>query len=171
MDFKQKMVYLRPEKGSKARVFGMSPKLEAMLRALPRKNDYVFNNGSFEHFACNFRKQRKRVAAKLKNPKINMITFKTLRHWKANMEYHKTRDIIHVMQILGHKNIKNTLIYTQLAKFEGEDEFICKVAKTPDEISKLIEDGFEYVCEHDSLKFFRKRKRVEGVHQRHINGF
>jgi len=26
------------------------------------------------------------------------------------------------------------------------------------EISKLIEAGFEYVCEQDGLKFFRKRK-------------
>ena len=32
------------------------------------------------------------------------------------------------------------------------------------EISQLIELGFEYVCEQDGLKFFRKRKEVSGVH-------
>ncbi|MEM3713358.1 MAG: tyrosine-type recombinase/integrase [Nitrososphaeria archaeon] len=37
IDFEQKMIYVRPEKGSKARAFRMSPKLEAMLKALPRK--------------------------------------------------------------------------------------------------------------------------------------
>mgnify|MGYP000220982255 CR=1 FL=1 len=73
------------------------------------------------------------------------------------MEYAKTKDILHVMNMLGHKNIKNTLIYTQLVKFES-DKYICKVAKTPKEISELIEAGFEYVCEQDGLKFFRKRK-------------
>ncbi|MEM1514753.1 MAG: tyrosine-type recombinase/integrase, partial [Candidatus Bathyarchaeia archaeon] len=157
IDFEQKMVYVRPEKGSKARVFRMSPKLEAMLRALPRKNDYVFNNGSLEHFACNFRKQRRRIAAKLKNPRINMISFKTLRHWKATMEYYKTRDILYVMEILGHKQIQNTLKYTHLVRFDS-DEYTCRVAETPEDITQLIEAGFEYVCEHRGLKFFRKRK-------------
>ena len=46
----------------------------------------------------------------------------------------------------------------QLVKFENCDEYFCKVAKTLDEIAKLIEVEFEYVCEHDGLKFFRKRK-------------
>ena len=48
----------------------------------------------------------------------NQITFKTFRHFKATMEYHRTKDIIHVMRLLGHKNIKNTLVYTQLVHFK-----------------------------------------------------
>ncbi|MGD0977760.1 MAG: methyltransferase domain-containing protein [Candidatus Bathyarchaeia archaeon] len=47
------------------------------------------------------------------------IHFYTLRHWKATMEYHRTKDILYVMKLLGHKNIANTLIYTQLVEFEG----------------------------------------------------
>ena len=43
-------------------------------------------------------------------------------------------------------------------KEQKNDEFICKIAKTLKEISQLIELGFEYVCEQDGLKFFRKRK-------------
>jgi hypothetical protein len=75
------------------------------------------------------------------------------------MEYHKTKDILYVMKILGHRNIKNTLIYTQLAKFrEEEDDYICKVARTPDEIQELIETGFGYICDLEGLKFFKKRK-------------
>ncbi len=74
------------------------------------------------------------------------------------MEYYKTKDILHVMNILGHKRIQNTLKYTQLTKFDEVDEFICKVAKTQKEIKNLIEIGFEYICEQDGLKFFRKRK-------------
>ena len=73
------------------------------------------------------------------------------------MEYHKTKDILHVMRLLGHKNIKNTLIYTQLMEFK-EDEFVCKVAKTIQEASSLIENGFEFICKFDGAKLFRKRK-------------
>ena len=57
------------------------------------------------------------VAAKLNNLTINRITFKTLRHYKGTMEYHRTKDILHVMEVLGHKNIKNTLVYTHLVNF------------------------------------------------------
>ena len=74
------------------------------------------------------------------------------------MKYAKIRDILYVMKMLGHKSIKNTLIYTQLIKGTEEDEFICKIARTPKGMSQLIELGFKYVCEQDGLKFFRKRK-------------
>jgi len=61
------------------------------------------------------------------------------------------------MQLLGHKNIKNTLIYTQLIDIKNDD-YVCKVAKSLTEASQLIEAGFEYVTEMDNVKLFRKRK-------------
>jgi len=99
-----------------------------------------------------------RAAHKLGNPRLLQVHFHTLRHWKGTMEYHKTKDILHVMQVLGHREIKNTLLYTQLIKFEEEDEFICKVARKPDEVQELIEAGFEYVLQKEGLAYFRKRK-------------
>jgi site-specific recombinase XerD len=36
------------------------------------------------------------------------------------MEYHRAKDILHVMQLLGHKSIKNTLIYTHTSKLVRE---------------------------------------------------
>jgi hypothetical protein len=63
------------------------------------------------------------------------------------------------MQMLGHSNFKNILQYTQPAKLRVEDdEFVCKVAKTPSQVQELIENGFEYICDMDDLKFFKKRK-------------
>ena len=62
------------------------------------------------------------------------------------------------MRLLGHKSIKNTLVYTQLIDFPEDDEFVCKVATTVQEASQLIENGFEYVCAMDDAKLFRKRK-------------
>ena len=32
------------------------------------------------------------------------------RHWKATMEYAKTKDILYLMKMLGHKDIKTTLM-------------------------------------------------------------
>jgi hypothetical protein len=61
------------------------------------------------------------------------------------------------MQLLGHRSIKNTLVYTHLVSFEG-DEFICKIARSVDEATALVESGFDYVSEIDGVQLFRKRK-------------
>jgi hypothetical protein len=76
------------------------------------------------------------------------------------MACHKTNDILHVMQVLGHKNIKNTLIYMQLADelFRDQQEYVSKVAKTERDACALIETGFEYICDFEEAKLFRKRK-------------
>jgi len=74
------------------------------------------------------------------------------------MEYHKTRDILHVKYILGHKRIENTLVYTHLVDF-GSDEYASKVAKNADEACQLVEAGYDYVCNTaDGYSIFRKRK-------------
>ena len=146
-----------PEKGSNPRMFKVSCKLSAMLNNLPRKNDYVFGKQKPRSIAVHLRIVRMRLAKKLQNPRLNHIHFHTLRHWKATVEYHKTRDLLHVMQMLGHRDIKNILIYTHLIEFEG-DEFHSAVAKTTEEAKELIETGFEYVCTHQDLLLFRKRK-------------
>jgi hypothetical protein len=61
------------------------------------------------------------------------------------------------MRLLGHKNIKNTLIYTQLVTFQNDD-YTCKIASNIREAAELIEAGYEYVCEMGHQKLFRKRK-------------
>jgi hypothetical protein len=56
-----------------------------------------------------------------------------------------------VKELLGHVNINNTLLYIHLEKalFNVEsDEFHVKTAKTVEEASKLIEVGFDYVCDY-----------------------
>jgi len=89
------------------------------------------------------------------------ITFITLRHWKGTMEYHKTKDILHVKNILGHKAIKSTMIYINLesALFQAKsDEFTVRVARTLDEACQLLEVGFDYVTDMEGAKLFRRRK-------------
>jgi integrase len=145
-----------PEKKGRPRIFKISPKLAAMLNALPKEQ-----TGPFKSCASNiyrdFENQRKTIAKRLQNPRLLRITFHTFRHWKATMEYHKTKDLLHVMQFLGHRNIKNTLVYTQLINFENDD-YHSATASTVQEAAKLIEAGFEYVCTYTDIMLFRKRK-------------
>ena len=130
-----------------------------MLAKIPRESERIFGRyKDLDSITSTFSRYRRKIAHRLANPRLLKITFHTLRHWKATMEYAKTRDILHVMKMLGHKNIQNTLVYTHLVKGLREDEYVCRVASTPHEIQLLIEEGFEYVCEHNGLKFFRKRK-------------
>ena len=74
------------------------------------------------------------------------------------MLYRKTKDILFVKQQMGHKKIETTLVYTQILQFEKDENYTCKVAKTIDEATQLIESGFEYVTEMEGLKLFRKTK-------------
>jgi integrase len=156
-------IMITPEKRSRARQFRGSGSLIVMLTRLPHQFEFVFRNPdvdpteSLEDFSRNFSMQRRRIAEKLQNPRILRISFKTLRHWKATTEYHRTKDILHVMQMLGHKNIQNTLVYTHLVEFHN-DEFVCKTARTVDEARALVENGFDYVSEIDGVQLFRKRK-------------
>jgi len=75
----------------------------------------------------------------------------------TSSEYHGTRDILYVKQLLGHKRIENTMLYMQLITFES-DEYASAVAGNLDEARSLVEADFEYVTEVEGVKFFRKRK-------------
>ena len=62
-----------------------------------------------------------------------------------------------VMRILGQINIQNTLLYTQLFSFQS-DEFYSATTKTVQDTQRLIGAGFEYICEFNDVKIFKKRK-------------
>jgi integrase/recombinase XerD len=158
INLKNKTITLnQPEKYGKPRMFRVSSTLLAMLQALPKNSDFIFE-GSLPVFRATFRKYRTRMTAKLKNPRFKKITFHTFRHWKASTEYHKTKDILHIMEMLGHRDIKTTLIYTQLVTFES-DEYNSSTAKTTKEAKELVEAGFEYICTTpQDVMLFRKRK-------------
>jgi hypothetical protein len=95
----------------------------------------------------NFYQQRKRIARKLNNPRMN--TENRLAH------------VPPLEAVLGHKEIKSTMVYVYIedALFQSNSgEFHVKTAKTIEEAAKLIEVGFEFVHEHNGIMIFRKRK-------------
>jgi len=168
IDVTNRCITVTPAKYSHARKLRITEQTLNMLLASPRKNQYIFSPSGdkerfadeLEHFSRNYCKMRRRIAEKLKNPRIRLISLRIFRHWKATMEYARTKDVLHVKEMLGHKNINNTLKYIHLANAitEQQSDYVSKVAKTVKEACDLVESGFEYVTEVDEVKIFRKRK-------------
>ena len=161
IDFETGNVRITPEKGSNPRILRISSKTFAMLNNIPRISEWVFGLGRLYMIRRTYQRQRKKLAYKLGNPRLNQIKFHTFRHWKGTILYHQTHDIYYVMRFLGHKNINNTMIYIQLEEAlfnEENEEYVCKVAATLEETKQLIEAGFEHVCDFNGNKVFRKRK-------------
>ena len=110
----------------------------------------------------NFDMQRRRKTNEFKNPRLEKVTFTSIRHWKATIEYHKTKDILHVKQLLGHKSIKNTMIYIDIERAlygsEQNAEYVSRAATSVKGARTFVEAGFDYVIDMNGYRLFRKRK-------------
>ncbi|MBS7620603.1 tyrosine-type recombinase/integrase [Candidatus Bathyarchaeota archaeon] len=159
-DPERRTLRIHPEKGSNPRILPISEKLAGMLNNLPKNSEYIFNPNT-KALRAAFNIQRRKAAIKLNNPRLQKITFHTLRHWKGTMEYHKTKDPWHVKKVLGHKSLQSTEVYINIeqAIFEvTNDEYHVRVAHDLKEACALLEAGFEYVTDMEGVKIFRKRK-------------
>lgn len=172
----RKIVCNHPEKNSRPRAFNISLELIQMLQSLPHNSQYIFTcsrqsigkEDCKTHLAHIKRAkgllghQRTRVAYKLKNPRIAKIHYHSLRHWKATKLKHQGFDLFDIAAFLGHRSIKNTVVYVHLEKTcypDGGDDYIGKAAVTSAEKLALIEAGFEHVStDPDGTQYFRKRK-------------
>ncbi len=146
-----------PEKHGTPRQFKVSNKLLAMLNQLPKTGNKVFGGTSSIGHRYNFTTQRKRLAEKLQNPRLQKISFHSLRHWKATMEYHQTQDILHIKEMLGYRQLSSTMVYTHLVQFESKDYHV-KTAKRLEEACELAKVGFSYFTEIQGVQVFRKPK-------------
>lgn len=161
VDLEQRLVYPSTAKNGSGRVLKISEKTTNMIKALILKhklsmNDKLFK-GTGSTYGKQFRAVRNKLAEKLQDPSIRQIRLYDLRHYFATMLYHRTRDLLLTKQQMGHKKIETTLIYTQLVD-NGSEEFYSATAKSVAEAQKLIEQGFDFVCDVDGVKLFRKRK-------------
>ena len=150
-------VSLTPTKNHNARTVKISENLTARLLRLPRQNERVFACKELDDFRRRFEDMKNALSVKMGNPRLREIAFRSFRHWKATTEYRKTKDILYVKWLLGHKRIENTLVYTHLVPLENSS-YVCKVAKSLEEAALLIEEGFEFVTEMEGVKLFRKPK-------------
>jgi integrase len=165
LDTESCTIRVTPEKGSNPRTLKISTKLVCMINALPKKWAYIFRNpavpieNSLHTFRRHFVEQRRKIAKKIQNPRIESINFKSLRHWRASTLYYKTKDILLVKDALGHKSIASTMKYTHLIDQFKEEEYTVKAAQSEAEAKPLIEMGFQFVLTTpDGYMLFRKRK-------------
>ena len=101
-----KYVKNKPEKFGTPRISKVTPKLIGMLNTLPKINQRIFGKNPAEFRKSSFYQTRKVITQKLQNTRLKRISFHTLRHWKATMLYHQTKDVLYVKQFLGHKKLK-----------------------------------------------------------------
>jgi len=139
-------------------VFKVNEKLMSMLKTRHKSGQLVFGGTNLNSHRRNYYRQRMRLARKLSNPRLLKISFHILRHWKATMQYHKTKDILHVKRLLGHRKLESTMMYIELVTFDNPEEFTCRATENIEEAKELIEAGFEYVTDIEDKKLFRKRK-------------
>jgi len=117
IDFVAWKVRITPEKGSNPRTLTISETLLRMLNRLPRtaESSRVWIYKNTHYLDKQFRRQRKRVANHLSNPRIMQIHFHTFRHWRATKWLYETDGKIYkVMGWLGHKSVINTERYIHL---------------------------------------------------------
>ena len=160
IDTQRKTIHIRAEKGSNPRILPISDQLINMLNNLPRTQNKIFT-AKKKSLRTTFEYLRKREAKKHNNPRLLKIHFHTFRHWKATIEYHKTKDIIHVKTILGHKSIETTMKYINLEAMlyiNTTDEWVSRVAHNINEDQALIHAGYEFVTKRGELNLYRKRK-------------
>ncbi|MGB9841284.1 MAG: tyrosine-type recombinase/integrase [Candidatus Bathyarchaeales archaeon] len=169
VDAENSCVTITPAKGSHARRLKISKETLALLLALPKRNSYVFSPSAdparfdieLEHFARNYCKLRRCIAQRLHNPRLNLISLKTFRHWKATMEYVRTKDILHVKELLGHVNIQNTMKYVHIAKSIIKDqEYDVVFTQDKAELAAKLAEGYEYVAHTEFGHCLRKPKNT-----------
>jgi integrase len=157
-DFVKRTVRVVPEKGSSARELKLSDRKCSMLRDLfaqRPERPFPDQKGARKYLE----KTRKILAKSHSNPRYLSIHLHTFRHFRATMLYAQTRDLLHVKHILGHRSITNTIRYVGMIAYEGNDSFVCKIAKSPDEAVGLVESGFDYVASFpDGIQLYKKRK-------------
>ena len=76
---------------------------------------------------------------------------------RATTEIARHRTIKEVQYMLWHRSLLSIDYFVQLVTFESDD-YTSANDRTIQEAQKLVEAGFEYVCDFDEDKLFRKRK-------------
>ncbi|MFC1488051.1 tyrosine-type recombinase/integrase [Thermoproteota archaeon] len=137
---------------------GISDNLMNLLFSLSKFRKTVFVNTRKRTAA--FHNRMKTLVEKHNNPRFLKIHLHTFRHCKALREYHKTRDILHVMGILGHRNINTTYryvrLYNQIYRHQHKVKFVTKIASTKEERCGLINDGWVLVEKDGDDWYFKK---------------
>jgi hypothetical protein len=133
-----------------------------MIEALPKKDERVFAT-NYSNMLRRFVTMRKRTAEIHKNPRLLEIDFTAFRTWAGtSIAYYTNGNVLRVKQLLGHKQVKNTMKYIGKINFQSQD-FETTSATTVEDILRLGKEGWtEYsVIKINGIEHhcFKKPKR------------
>ena len=166
IDTSRKQISIRyPVKNHLPRTLNVSSRLLAMIEALPRKDDRVFPT-AYSNMLRRYVTMRKRTADIHKNPRLLAVDFTAFRTWAGTMiAYHSNGNVLKVKQLLGHRQVKNSMKYIGKIDFKDLD-FETTSATTVEDILRLGKEGWlEYsVAKINDVEHhcFRKPKRFNG---------
>jgi len=163
IDFSKSIITInKPVKGHLPGPIKVSNNVLAMLNVLPKTSERIFPITYKSAYDC-FKQVRKRAAARLQNPRLLAISFRSFRHWGGTMIAHYTNgNVLTVKKLLRHKRIDNTMKYIHMITFK-DDDFEVATATTDEEIKKLGMMGYQKYDERHiggtDISYYRRPKR------------
>ena len=105
-----------------------------------------------------WRRARNTASTNHNEPTLKTIPMKNLRNYSGAQFWYSFPDPIGVMRHLRHKRMETTMHYLRAITLDGDVQYDCKTAKTPEEITKLIELGYTLADTVGDAHLYRKRK-------------
>jgi integrase len=118
-------------------------------------NSHIYN-GKSDNLSDNYRKTRNRIAEKYNMPELKQVQLYDFRRFKASKAYRLSgNSLIHVKELLGHKDIRQTEHYISVL---GEAELSWKPIKavTDEEKAKCIAEDCILVANDNGVFWFKQ---------------
>lgn len=157
VDFENHTISINdPEKGSNTRTITVPEKTISMLNSLGKKHGENIFHPESSNARNNLVHLRRKLADIQKNPRFLQIHMHSFRHYYARKKLIETNNQPYVQYLLGHKSSASTDRYTKFKHFPLEGKYKSAMALTGDDARRLVEGGWQYVCEVDKHPLFRK---------------
>ena len=161
IDLERGTINVMSAKHGKPRIVKVKSSTLAMLKIYVQTHNFDMDSNLFPSsgvISNTYARLRTSLAKKLQNPKLRHIRLYDFRHYFATTLYYETKDLLLTKEMLGHRNINNTMVYTHLVRMDTEDKYHVATARSIEEATKLIENGFEFIHEFNDIMILRKRK-------------